>query len=61
MTETELLAALQARRDERVALRRVIDALVVERREYIEARRKGGAQGFDAVVADTIRVQLQRR
>lgn len=61
MTETELLAALQARRDERVALRRVIDALVMERREYIEARRKGGAQGFDAVVADTIRVQLQRR
>ena len=61
MTETELLAALQARRDERVALRRVIDALVMERREYIEARRKGGAQGFDAVVADTIRGQLERR
>jgi len=61
MTEPELLAALQTRRDERAALRRVIDALVVERREYIEARRKGGPQGFDAVVSDTIRGQLERR
>jgi hypothetical protein len=41
-------------------LRRVIDALVVERRDYIEARRKAGPPGFDAVVADTIREQLQR-
>jgi hypothetical protein len=42
-------------------LRRVIGELVAERRDYIEARRKAGPQGFDAVVAETIRGQLQRR
>ena len=58
MTEAELLAALQARRDERAALRRVVDALIAERRDYIESRRKSGPQGFDAAVAETIRLQL---
>lgn len=59
MTEAELHRHLGEIRADRDELRRLIAELLSERREVLAKRSTGDSGGFDRIVAETVRTQMQ--